>query len=196
MKYIIGIDEAGRGPLAGPLAVGGVIFKGDVKIEHEYFQKGIKDSKKLTALRREKLFTWLKENTDIQHAVAFAPSALIDQAGVTVAIHQALEGVLSKLIPEHCDLKDVTILLDGGLTAPERYTNQKTIIKGDEKERAIALASVAAKVVRDKRMIALSKKYPQYGFEQHKGYGTKAHFESIKEYGLCDEHRRRFLRRE
>ncbi|PCI28737.1 ribonuclease HII [Candidatus Kaiserbacteria bacterium] len=194
MKYVIGIDEAGRGPLAGPLAVGGLIMKVDTEIVHEYFEDGIRDSKKLTELRREKLFEWIKENKDLKHSVAFAPASLVDSAGVTISINKSIDGVLNKLLPEGCSENDVLILLDGGLKAPERFPNQKTIIKGDEKEIVIALASVAAKVTRDKRMVELSKEFPEYGFERHKGYGTKAHFEAIKEHGMCEEHRRRFLK--
>lgn len=194
INYIIGIDEAGRGPLAGPLAVGGVCMPVDAAVEHEYFAKGIRDSKKLTELRRNALYTWMQNHEVLTHAVAFAPAPLIDSAGVTLAINKALEGVLTKLIPSDCERDEVLVLLDGGLRAPAYFLNQKTIIKGDEKEVAIALASVAAKVVRDKRMVALGQQYPQYGFEKHKGYGTKAHFAAIDEHGMCDEHRRRFLK--
>lgn len=195
MKYIIGIDEAGRGPLAGPLAVGGVCMPAGTVVEHEYFAKGIRDSKKLTELRRTALFGWLKQHDVLTHTVAFAPASLIDSAGVTLAINKALEGVLTKLMPSDCERDEVLVLLDGGLKAPEYFPQQKTIIKGDENEVAIALASVAAKVVRDAHMEKLDAQYPEYGFAKHKGYGTKAHFEALKKHGVCKEHRRRFLKK-
>lgn len=194
-KYIIGIDEAGRGPLAGPLAVGGVCVKAPVNIKHEFFADGVRDSKKLTPLRREKLYAWMCEQKEITHTVAFAPAELIDAAGVTISINKALEGVLNKLLPNGCEPSEVEVLLDGGLKAPEHFSQQKTIVRGDETEVLIALASVVAKVVRDKRMKELAKEYPRYGFEKHKGYGTKAHYEAIEAHGMCAEHRRRFLRK-
>ncbi len=193
IKYIIGIDEAGRGPLAGPLAVGAVIIPASSEITHPYFEKGIRDSKKLTEKRREEILQWMREHNDIKDCVAFAPSVLIDSIGVTASIQKLIDGVIGKLIPEGVADNEIQIVLDGGLKAPERFTHQQTIIKGDEKEVVIALASVAAKVTRDMRMLAIAEKYPQYGFEKHKGYGTKAHFKALKEYGMCPEHRRRFV---
>ena len=124
IKYLIGIDEAGRGPLAGPLAVGGVIIPYKLKIKHEYFEKGIKDSKKLTELRRTRLLEWMRKQENIKDCVAFAPSFLIDSAGITIAINKLIDGVLNKLLPEEIDETQVLVLLDGGLKAPERFVNQ------------------------------------------------------------------------
>jgi len=191
--HIIGIDEAGRGPLAGPVVVGAVCIPSDVTIEHEHFAKGVVDSKKLTQKRREELFAFVTEHKDITHAAAFVSASRIDAVGLTQAIQEALDEALSKVAP-HVPAA-LRVLLDGGLHAPACYTSQETIVKGDEKEVAIALASVVAKVSRDRYMKAMADKYPHYDFEKHKGYGTKVHFAAIKEHGLCPEHRRLFLRK-
>ena len=191
-KYIIGIDEVGRGPLAGPVAVGA--FKMSVDFDGKYFGK-IKDSKKLTHEKRveivEKLKT-LKKNKKINYFVCYQSSRQIDKVGLSRAIKNCIESGIKKLKvkPEEC-----LVLLDGGLKAPVRFKNQKTIIKGDEKERAIAFASIVAKVSRDALMCKLAKKYPEYCFEIHKGYGTKMHRKLIGKNGLCFEHRRSFCKK-
>jgi len=115
---------------------------------------------------------------------------LIDRNGMGWALRTAVARVLAKL---SLPLNETSILLDGGLKAPANYINQKTIIRGDEKEWLIALASIIAKVKRDRFLVRLARKYPEYGFERHKGYGTKAHYEAIKRYGLCQIHRKSFL---
>ncbi len=195
IKYIIGIDEVGRGPLAGPVAV--CSFKMPVKFSVREFGK-LKDSKKLTPAKREEIFGRFKKikNSQVHHGeldyhVCYESAKNIDKLGLSKAIKNCLEKSLAKLKvkPEEC-----LVLLDGGLKAPEKYINQKTIIKGDEKERAIAFASIVAKVSRDSLMCKLAKKYPKYSFEIHKGYGTKKHCESIKKHGLCFEHRRLFCK--
>lgn len=198
IKYIIGIDEVGRGPLAGPVAVG--VFKMPVNFNASKFGK-IKDSKKLTPAKREEIFDKLKmiKNSKIglhhgviDYYVSYESAKRIDTIGLSKAIKNCLEKSLAKLKvkPEQC-----LVLLDGGLHAPEKYKNQKTIIKGDEKERAIAFASIVAKVSRDALMCKLSKKYPKYCFEIHKGYGTKKHRDLISKNGLCFEHRRSFCKK-
>ena len=118
---------------------------------------------------------------------------VVDREGLTRATSVAIARALRRLVPD--DATEVLVLLDGGLRAPARYTNQATIIKGDEKEPLIALASVVAKVMRDEKMRTLSYQYPQYGFEGHKGYGTSAHYKAIKKYGISDSHRKSFLTR-
>ena len=184
-KYLIGIDEVGRGPIAGPVAVGGIIvYHKDLKKYLNKTFKGIKDSKKLSEAQREK---WLEkinqEKTlgNIDFKVSFVSHKIIDLIGLSKSIKLALNRTLMKL--KHNSDK-TRVLLDGGLKAPEIYKNQKEIIKGDEKEIVIALASVAAKVKRDQKMVRLAKRYPQYGFNEHKGYGTKRHYKSIKKYGF------------
>ncbi len=186
-KYIIGIDEVGRGPLAGPVTVGAVLLQRGLGWRHF---KGLRDSKKLTKESRE---VWFAKALDmnIPYAVSSVSQRIIDTKGIVPSIHIAIYRCLNKLKvhPKKC-----LVLLDGGLHAPEEFIYQKTIIRGDEKECAIALASVMAKVTRDRKMVRLSKKYPEYGFETHKGYGTKRHYKQIKKYGICELHRRSFLR--
>ena len=191
IKYIIGIDEVGRGPLAGPVAVGA--FKMSVNFNARSFGK-IKDSKKLTPEKREaiaKKLQKLKTEKIVDFFVCFQSAKQIDKVGLSKAIKNCIESGFKKLKvkPEEC-----LVLLDGGLKAPKKFKNQKTIIKGDEKERAIAFASIVAKVSRDALMCRLSKKYPKYLFEIHKGYGTEKHRELIKKYGLSTEHRKYFCK--
>lgn len=188
-RYIIGVDEVGRGPLAGPVAVGAFISTPEVleKIGR------VNDSKVLSSQAREE---WLFKILALQsqrkchYSVTYVPAGSIDSIGIALAIRFALMESLAKL---HCDPKECLVLLDGGLRAPKKFVNQKTIIKGDATETAIALASIAAKVHRDRHMVRLAKQYPQYGFEKHKGYGTKAHYEKLLVYGPTNIHRKSFL---
>ena len=191
-KYVVGIDEVGRGPLAGPVTV--CAFAMPIDFNAKSFGK-IKDSKKLKPKEREGIFCRLKElkkNKKVNYVVSFESSKLIDKIGIVPAIKKALGKSLEKL---KLNPKECRVLLDGGLKAPEKYKNQKTIIKGDEKERVIAFASIVAKVTRDALMCRMAKKYPKYCFEIHKGYGTKMHYKNIKKYGICEEHRKCFLRK-
>ncbi|MFH1455293.1 MAG: ribonuclease HII [bacterium] len=190
-KNIIGIDEVGRGPLAGPVAV--CAFKMSVKFDVKQFGK-IKDSKKLTPEQRECIFSKLKilkKEKIVDYFVCYESARRIDSLGLSKAIKNCLEKSLAKL---KLKPKECCVLLDGGLKAPDKYKNQKTIIKGDEKERAIAFASIVAKVSRDALMCRFAKKYPKYLFEIHKGYGTKKHCVLIKKNGLCLEHRKCFCK--
>lgn len=193
-KYIIGIDEVGRGPLAGPVAVGAVCIYAEHHTKVKKLFPVVKDSKKLTAKKREE---WAKKIRDaetlgyLSFAVTFVAPSVIDKKGLSYAIHTAIEKSLSAI--EH-EAGEAKVLLDGGLCAPTHYLNQETIIKGDEKELAIALASIVAKVARDARMILLARKFPEYGFEKHKGYGTRAHYEAIKKNGITPHHRKSFLK--
>lgn len=183
-----GIDEAGRGPLAGPVSVG--IFGMKPGFRLKGFPKG-RDSKKMSEAEREKWFTIFveeKKKGNVFFEVGFSSAALIDRKGIVFAIKKAMEKCLAEVS------SDSKILLDGALHAPERYADQKTIIKGDEKEKLIACASIVAKVSRDRLMKKLSKKYPEYLFEIHKGYGTKGHREAIVKNGLCFVHRKRFCK--
>ncbi len=199
-NYIIGVDEAGRGPLAGPVAVGAVL----VYALHYHRVKKlfpvIKDSKKLSAKARSE---WLIRICEAGEAgflvsnVAFVAPSVIDKRGIApsirTAIAQALKNVVVVTPPKDCP-SEIRVLLDGGLRGPVEYENQETIIKGDEKELVIALASIVAKVARDKRMVKLGKKFPAYGFEQHKGYGTRAHYAAIRKHGITPHHRKSFLK--
>ena len=184
--FIVGIDEAGRGPLAGPVCVGavGAIFQN--KEEKLKALEGIKDSKKLSEKKREEWFKILREDPEFECHHIFVGSEAIDTFGIRKAVLFGVEKVLEKF-----SKKPDLVMMDGSLNAPEGY-NQETIIKGDEKIPLISAGSIIAKVSRDRVMMNMHKKYPQYCFDEHKGYGTKKHFEKIKEYGFCDIHRKTF----
>ncbi|MCI5108572.1 MAG: ribonuclease HII [Candidatus Pacebacteria bacterium] len=182
-KRIVGVDEVGRGPLAGPVTICAVAVpvKRDIS-----FLKNFKDSKKLSSRQREEVVKGIK----MEKAVCSISSREIDRFGISKAIKKAVRIVLKKL---NIDPKS-KIFLDGSLKAPKEYVNQKTIIGGDSKNKLIATASVFAKVHRDRLMTKRAERYPRYGFEIHKGYGTLSHRKAIKKYGLCKEHRRSFTR--
>jgi ribonuclease HII len=192
-NYLIGIDEAGRGPLAGPVAVGAVLVPNDFDWA---LVAGAKDSKKMTPKSREAIYEKmcaLKSAGKLDFAVGLSSASMIDTRGIVAAIQTALDSAISK-ITEVGPLPAVRVLLDGGLHAPVRFTNQTTIIRGDQSEPVISLASIAAKVVRDHLMVRMAEKYPAYGFEIHKGYGTLRHRESIRRNGFCAIHRRTFCK--
>lgn len=187
----IGIDEVGRGPIAGPVTVGGVLLKKRLpkKVLDTY-----RDSKKLSSSQRDEWFLYIKELTEkgvLTYHVASVSARTIDTIGISASLQRAMKTVLKKLRVSEED----TILLDGSLYAPKGFKKQKTIIKGDEKEPLIALASIAAKVTRDRYMIRQERKFPGYEFAQHKGYGTRKHYTCIEKQGVCSLHRKSFLTR-
>ena len=182
-RIVIGIDEAGRGPLAGPIAVAAIAGRN----LRSRFLRNIKDSKKLSAKQRQEWLEILKENFEFH--VAMVGPQTIDKIGISKATKLAVSRVLRKFEKEP-DL----VLLDGSLFAPKHY-NQKTIIKGDEKIPLIAAASIVAKEFRDAKMLRLHKKFPQYCFDKHKGYGTKLHYKMLKKNGLSSFHRRSFCKK-
>lgn len=187
-EWIIGVDEAGRGPLAGPVAVGVVALPLGFDVLREF--PGVKDSKQLSAQKRSLVFEQVERRAsdgDLKFVVRFSDHRYIDEFGITKAVQAAVwQGIRDLSAPSHA-----TVLLDGLLRAPRLY-EQLTVIGGDSKVPAISLASILAKVTRDRVMEELSRIYPEYGFEQHKGYGTQAHQRAIKKYGLCALHRRTF----
>ncbi len=190
MKFTLGIDEAGRGPLAGPVAVGIVAVPKGFDVFKEF--PGVADSKKLSERRREKIFEMLQAHVargDVRFTVEFEAAEIIDSEGIAVAVCHALSRGVNALAP---DATLVKIQLDGALRAPGEYA-QETIINGDELIPLISLASIAAKVSRDRLMTELAREYPRYGFEKHKGYGTAAHYEMLEKYGPCAIHRRSFI---
>ncbi|MBU1179280.1 ribonuclease HII [Patescibacteria group bacterium] len=194
---IAAVDEAGRGPLAGPISVAVVATRVNSKFEirNSKLLKNIKDSKKLSAKQRGEWLEILKSN--FEYKVAMVGAKIIDRIGIQRATHLAVARALRNL--QRSDASSQTtkpdlILLDGLLSAPRHYV-QKTIIKGDEKIPLISAASIIAKICRDKKMEKLHKIYPKYKFDCHKGYGTKAHYRAIKKYGLLPFHRRSFLTR-
>lgn len=190
-KYFIGIDEVGRGPIAGPVTVCAVISNAGRVVENF---DGIKDSKKLTEKGRQKWFGKIKEARDnkiLKFAVFSTSNKIIDKIGIVGAVSLCIKNCLVKLNSEP---DETYIILDGSLHAPKIYKYQETIIKGDEKEPLIAMASIVAKVCRDSFMERLPDKYAAYGFHKHKGYGTKAHYAAIMQHGVSDLHRRTFLK--
>lgn len=202
LSYIIGIDEVGRGPLAGPVAVCALILK-------QSLPKGFKrknntfDSKKISSKEREFWYEKIcmaQKSGYLDFKVTFISEKNIDTKGLSFAIRSALEkslrGVIkkTKLFSHKYDVRFLDVRLDGGLKAPKEFPHQKTIIKGDAKETVIGLASIVAKVQRDRKMEALHKKYPLYSFNVHKGYGTLAHRQAILKYGPSPVHRKSFLR--
>lgn len=190
MQFVLGVDEAGRGPLAGPVSVGVVAVEEGFDVAAEF--PGVADSKKLSEKKREKIFEILEARAavgDVRYVVEFESNDTIDTEGIAVAVRRALWRGVNSLAP---DAALATVLLDGSLKAPPEYA-QKTIVGGDATVPLISLASVAAKVVRDRLMTQLAKEYPNYAFEIHKGYGTKKHYEALKEHGLCVIHRQSFI---
>lgn len=197
MKFIVGVDEVGRGPLAGPVTVCVVCCTAEVykklKGNKNLPARG-KDSKKLKNIDREiyhrELVAFSKQNK-ISFSINHISNTIIDKKGISYSINKAISLGFKKLNlnPEVC-----RVLLDGGLKAPTKFNNQKTIIKGDEKEKIISWASILAKVERDDLMSKASKKYPMYGLEKHKGYGTSAHRQAIGLYGASLFHRKSFCK--
>lgn len=196
LKWIIGVDEVGRGPLAGPVGVGVVFVSAD--FDWNLIQ-GVGDSKKISPKNREAIFRRaeiLKYEKVINYSVTLVSAVTIDKIGIVPSINQAMLKSLTQ-VSAGLNLKEVIVKLDGGLKAPTDFVNQETIIRGDSQELAIGLASVLAKVVRDEYMenLAKNKDFSVYEFAKHKGYGTKKHRELISGHGLTSEHRRSFCRK-
>jgi|CXWL01.1.fsa_nt_gi ribonuclease HII len=189
MRFILGVDEAGRGPIAGPVAVGVV----RAPLDFDFFGvfPKLNDSKKLSEKRREALFDILCEQAHagtLSFCVKSVDAKTIDSVGISPSVRECVHAGIRELSKEGAE----KVFLDGLLSAPDEY-EQETIEGGDGVVPVIMLASVAAKVSRDRLMRDMAKKYPQYGFEKHKGYGTRAHYEKIKEHGMCEIHRRSFI---
>lgn len=185
-KIIAAIDEAGRGPLAGPVVAACVVFRVNQKIGEDL--KQINDSKKLSLKKREELYLIIK-NSFLAVGVGICDNQTIDKINILQATFLAMKKALGS-VKQKPDL----IILDGGLEIPNLSLSQKAIIKGDEKILTIAAASIIAKVERDRLMLDFHKQYPQYGFDQHKGYGTKLHIEQLRQYGHCSIHRLSFAK--
>lgn len=179
--FIGGIDEVGRGPLAGPVAAACVILKKDSRI------LGINDSKKLTAAKRNELCEIIK-NEAVAFGVGIVPPAVIDHINILQATYEAMRIAVSKM-----KIRPEFVLADA-VTIPDLGIAQRGIIKGDSKSMSIAAASIVAKVERDALMDEYAKLYPEYGFDSNKGYGSAAHIKAIKEFGLTPIHRRSFVK--
>ena len=180
--YIAGVDEAGRGPLAGPVFAAAVILTDDVIIE------GINDSKKLSEKKRDMLFDEIKSKA-LSYAVCSVDQSRIDEINILQATFEAMRGAVTGL-----KKKPDYVLIDGD-KSPGIEIAHECVVKGDSKSMCIAAASILAKVSRDRYITEMAKLYPGYGFEKHKGYGTAAHYAAIRELGICGLHRRSFLKK-
>lgn len=192
--YLVGIDEAGRGPWAGPLFVALTVI--NYQNIHKFIEVGVNDSKKLSAKKREKLFEFIISNVDY-YSVLSADIDLIDKLGIYKATKKLIQDLVFELPLEY--ISDSKIKIDGifdYLEMKNRYIDSRIdfecIIDGDMKEVCISAASIVAKVLRDREMMRLASLYPQYGFDKHKGYGTKVHIEALKKYGVSPVHRKSF----
>lgn len=205
--HVVGIDEVGRGPIAGPVAVCATAIKLQVSNDEQSARNEynklfsqlpacikIKDSKKLSPQKRREVLPYVKDweiAGKLNYSVSFISSEVIDSVGISKSIFTALSDCLEEL---NLNPATTLVLLDGALHAPKKYIFQETIIKGDDKEMIIALASIIAKVARDDVMEQYGMVYPEYKFEEHKGYGTSDHYKYVKKYGLSPLHRRSFLK--
>ena len=183
IKYLCGVDEAGRGPLAGPVFAAAVILPEDFEIE------GLNDSKKLSEKKRDLLFDEI-----IEHALAYSIQSVdhktIDEINILEATMLAM-----KTAVENLSIKPEYVFIDGNRVPKNMEVPAEFVIKGDATSASIAAASILAKVSRDRFMLEMDKKYPEYCFAKHKGYGTKLHYEKIREFGLSEIHRLTFLKK-
>ena len=175
MNKLCGIDEAGRGPLAGPLVVAGCIINKPIK--------GLNDSKVLSEKKRESLFDTIKENCT--YHIVFTDAKTIDEKGLSACLKNSIKEIMQEL-KDSCE----EFLMDGNTSFGIQTLQHK--IKADATVKEVSAASILAKVSRDRYMKAIAPTYPKYNFEKHKGYGTKAHVQSIKTHGRCEEHRQSF----
>lgn len=182
-EIICGVDEAGRGPLAGPVYAAAVILpKGHIV-------EGVNDSKKLSEKKRELLFDKIIDEC-VCYSIGAASEKEIDEINILQATYLAMKRAVDGL-----EIVPQLALIDGNRIPPLTSTDARAIVKGDAKSASIACASILAKVSRDRYMLEMAKKYPEYQFEKHKGYGTKLHYEMIEKYGICEIHRKTFLKK-
>lgn len=191
-RWVIGVDEAGRGPLAGPVAVG-------VACVPEHFDFSlvgdVRDSKQLSEKARERVYreaVKLRRQGVLDFTTVLTPVVVINERGIVFSVQSGISRAIARL---KRNPEEVSVRLDGLLRAPKHFIDQKTITGGDRTEKAIALASILAKVRRDRYMVRAAKKYPKYQFEVHKGYGTKMHRDLIVAHGPCGEHRTLYIRK-
>lgn len=179
---IVGIDEAGRGPIAGPVVAASVIF-------HQHFNiTKLNDSKQLSEKARNEIFDLLVSDKRVSYGIGIVDEATIDEINILNATYLAMEISVGNL-----GVQPDILLIDGNRFKSEKYQSYQTIVKGDAKSCSIAAASIIAKVTRDRLMEQYHKEFPEFGFDKHKGYGTKSHFEAIREFGKCRIHRNSFL---
>ena len=182
VELICGVDEAGRGPLAGPVCAAAVILPCGLEIE------GLNDSKKLSEKKRDKLFESICSEA-VSYGIAFASVEEIEEINILNAAMLAMNRAIEKL-----SVKPALALVDGNRNSAIKMPS-RCVVKSDAKCADIAAASILAKVTRDRYMLEMAEKYPAYHFEKHKGYGTKLHYEALREYGPCEIHRPSFLRK-
>ena len=182
VELICGVDEAGRGPLAGPVCAAAVILPRGLEIE------GLNDSKKLSEKKRDKLFDAICAES-VSYGIAFASVEEIEEVNILHAAMLAMNRAIERL-----SVKPALALVDGNRNSAIKMPS-RCVVKGDAKCADIAAASILAKVTRDRYMLEMAEKYPEYHFEKHKGYGTKLHYEALREYGSCEIHRPSFLRK-
>ncbi len=202
MRYIVGIDEAGRGPLAGPVAVGVVLIPKTIRLRNPKTKLPLRDSKKLPEEAREAWFEYIQKHPKIFYKVVMVRPKTIDGMNITEAVNLAATRALGKLIADNAMTSNSRIYLDAGIKINKTilvaggYTLvAKSLVRGDEKINAVKLASIAAKVTRDTYMKRKHKEYPEYKFHIHKGYGTKTHIQAIKKFGPCVLHRLTFIKK-
>ena len=181
-NFVCGVDEAGRGPLCGPVVAAAVILPKDEYIE------GVNDSKKLTEKKREKLYDDIMKKA-VAVSIGISDVDVIEKVNILNATKLAMKQAIEKL-----SIKPEYVLIDGNQMI-DINIKAETVVSGDAKSLSIAAASIIAKVTRDRMLIEFDKKYPEYGFAKHKGYGTKSHIEAIQKYGLTDIHRSSFCKK-
>lgn len=181
-KRVCGVDEAGRGPLAGP------VFAAAVILPRGYVIEGVNDSKKLSEKKREELFEKIKSEA-LCYSIASVDEKTIDEINILNATFLAMEKAVEGL-----EIKTDFVMIDGNRSPKHLDIPCQTIVKGDAKSASIAAASILAKVSRDRFMLEMAEKYPEYCFEKHKGYGTKLHYEMLDKYGVSEIHRKSFLK--
>ena len=182
-RFVCGVDEAGRGPLAGPVCAAAVILDQDVELE------GVNDSKKLSEKKREALFDVICEKA-VAYSIAFASVEEIEEFNILNATYLAMNRAIEGL-----KVKSDFALIDGNRVPKDIKINCETVVKGDAKSLSIAAASILAKVTRDRLLLEYDKQYPEYNFAKHKGYGTAEHMEAIRKYGMSEVHRPSFLKK-
>ena len=186
-SIIAGVDEAGRGPLAGPVVAAAVVFPAEwITNGLPYPLRGLNDSKLLAPEQRDEYFARLMSYPEVSHAVAWSDRLLIDEINILQATFRAMNDALAQLNPA-----PMHALIDGNQISSVRWP-QTALVEGDARSYSIAAASVVAKVTRDRMMVAFDRQWPQYGFAEHKGYGTEKHLAALAEHGPCPLHRRSF----
>jgi ribonuclease HII len=185
-SFIAGIDEAGRGPLAGPVVAGAVIIGNDPALARALISLGVRDSKQMSEKKREKLYEFISKEIRCW-AVAEVSNEIIDKINILNATKLAMKNAVLAL-----SLEPDVLIIDGNAVISDFSCDQLAISKADERILSVSAASILAKVTRDRVLLRLDEKYPEYGFRIHKGYGTKAHMEALREYGPCPFHRKSF----